>query len=331
MTEILAINSDNIQRAAQAIKVGELVAMPTETVYGLAADATNDEAVRRIYDAKGRPSFNPLIIHLNDLKQAQKWGGFNAQALMLAQAFWPGPLTLIVPKKENTGLSDLVTAGLETVAIRVPGHDVARALIEASHVPLAAPSANKSGSISPTTPAHVHEGLNGDVAYILAGGACDVGLESTIVDCSADAPVILRHGGVTVSQIADKLACNEVDLVTQNIDEDKPKSPGLLLKHYSPSIPVRLRALDVNADEALLAFGSTKFMSLKGGGRVDDLAEGQLLNLSEAGDLYEAASNLFSMMRILDKPYHRAIAVMDIPNTGIGVAINDRLKRASAS
>lgn len=328
MTEIITITDDNIAKAAAAIKCGELVAMPTETVYGLAADATNGKAVARIYEAKGRPQFNPLIIHVDDLNAAQKWGVFNDKALEIARSFWPAPLTIIVPKRDDSELSDLVTAGLESVAIRVPAHDAARALIKAADVPLAAPSANKSGRISPTTPAHVHEGFDGEISYILAGGACKVGLESTIVDCTGDAPCILRHGGITAEQIAAVLGVAEADLTPPPMDTDKPKSPGLLLKHYAPSIPVRLKAYSLRPDEALLAFGSTKFMSVEGG-VLADLPDTQRMNLSESGDLYEAASNLFAMMRALDRPEHSGIAVMDVPDIDIGAAINDRLKRAS--
>jgi len=333
MGEILSINDTNITRAGDALRGGGLVAMPTETVYGLAADATNGQAVARIYEAKGRPSFNPLIIHVSDLDDAQKWGQFNAAAIELARAFWPGPLTLVVPKTEGATLSDLVTAGLDSIAIRVPAHPAAQDLIKAAGVPLAAPSANKSGSISPTSPAHVHDSLGGAVDYILAGGSCAVGLESTIIDCTRDAPSLLRPGGITAEQIALTLDMDEsaLTLAASDTDDTAPKSPGLLLKHYAPSIPVRLKAYYVKQDEALLAFGSTKFMSVEGGGALTDLPDTQMQNLSEGGDLYEAAANLFAMMRALDNDAgHKRIAVMDVPDIGLGAAINDRLRRAAS-
>ena len=315
-------NDQSIKQAVAILNDGGLVAMPTETVYGLAADATNGRAVARIFEAKGRPAFNPLIIHVANLDEAQNWGEFNTAALDLAHSFWPGPMTLVVPKKPDINLSDLVTAGLESVAIRVPAHAVAQSLIAAAGVPLAAPSANKSGAVSSTSPAHVHDSLGDKVDMILAGGASKVGLESTIIDCTADTPQILRPGAVTAEQIADLLGIEPASLAMTDHNPDAPKSPGLLLKHYAPSIPMRLRAIDIKDDEALLAFGSTKFMNVS--------EDTQSLNLSESADLYEAAANLFAMMRALDRPPHKAIAVMDIPQTGLGAAINDRLRRAAS-
>lgn len=326
MVKILSPLPASIDEAAAVLAGGGLVAMPTETVYGLAADACNGVAVARVFEAKGRPSFNPLIVHVYDLAQAQGLAEFSARDLKLAQAFWPGALTLILPRKKDSGLSDLVTAGLESVAVRVPAHKTARALLKKCGFPLAAPSANASGEVSPTVPAHVVQSLGDKVDLILADGACEVGLESTVIDCSGDQPCILRSGVITAEDIAQVLG---EDVVYDTGDSAKPKSPGQLLKHYAPSIPVRLNAVDVAQGEALLAFGSIKFMGVRGRGAAKDLPEDSLRNLSEGGDLYEAAANLFAMLRALDSPANTGIAVMNVPDTGIGIAINDRLRRAA--
>ncbi len=315
-----------IEQAVALIRDGGLVAMPTETVYGLAADATNGRAVARIFEAKGRPSFNPLISHAADLEMAMKYGEFSDMARKIAAHFWPGPLTMIVPRKESSGISDLTTAGLKTIAIRVPSHKIAQDLIKAAGVPLAAPSANASGTISPTAPFHVIQSLGGKVDMVLAAGICAIGLESSVLDLTGDAPVMLRPGAVLPEDIA---AIIDAPVGTDYNPKDAPKSPGQLLRHYAPSIPLRLRAVDVMPGEALLAFGSLKFMALRGGGAASSLPEDSMRNLSEERDLNEAAANLFRMMRELDTQDHTGIAVMDIPETGLGVAINDRLKRAA--
>lgn len=326
MTRIHSLNEKSIINAVSILEQGGLVGMPTETVYGLAADATNGKAVAKIFEAKGRPQFNPLIVHVLDIDQAKQFGEFTEQDEALAEAFWPGPLTLILKQKPGNGLSDLVTAGLPTVAIRVPAHKGARALLEAAKMPLAAPSANVSGSLSPTSAVHVSESLGDKADLILADGVANVGLESTVVDCTGEEPYILRPGGITAEEIKDVLGH---DIQYCETTDDNIKSPGQLLKHYAPTIPVRLNAIDVEEGEALLSFGSTKFMGVKGRGAVSELPPEQHQNLSENADLYEAASNLFSMLRALDKPEYTAIAVMNIPDQGIGVAINDRLKRAA--
>ena len=300
--------------------------MPTETVYGLAADARNGAAVARVFEAKGRPSFNPLIVHVYDLAQAEEIAIFDARARSLAASFWPGALTLVLPLKRKNGLSDLVTAGLGTVAVRMPSHKSARALLKACGFPLAAPSANASGTISPTAPAHVVQSLGDRVDLILADGSCDVGLESTVVDCTGSDVCVLRPGLITAEEISRVLG---KAVVYDLGDKDAPKSPGQLLKHYAPGIPVRINAVDVAEGEALLAFGSIKFMGVRGVGAAADLPEERLRNLSESGDLYEAAANLFAMMRALDRPENTGIAVMNIPDDGVGVAINDRLRRAA--
>lgn len=329
MTRILALNEKSIAEAAAILKDGGLVGMPTETVYGLAANACDGVAVAKIFEAKGRPQFNPLIVHVNDIDEVRSFAELGTQDEIIAQKFWPGALTLILKRKEGCALSDLVSAGLPTVAVRIPSHKGARALIKACGFPIAAPSANKSGSLSPTTPAHVAQSLGDAVDLILADGACAVGLESTVVDCTGDRPYVLRPGGVTAEYLSEALG-EEVGYSLGGNGQDV-KSPGQLLKHYAPSIPVRLNAIDLEEGEALLSFGGIKFMGVKGGRAASNLPDDMMQHLSKEGDLYEAAANLFAMMRALDKPEHKAIAVMNIPDNGIGVAINDRLKRAANS
>ncbi len=301
--------------------------MPTETVYGLAADARNSRAVAKIFEAKSRPKFNPLIVHVNDIDTVLEIAHMSEQAIMLAHKFWPGALALILPRRSDSGLSDLVSAGLPSVAVRVPSHEAARALIKACGFPLAAPSANKSGSLSPTTPVHVAQSLGARVDMILAGGACSIGLESTVVDCTGDKPLILRSGGVTAKKLSKTLGYE----ISYDLGEDQGniKSPGQLLKHYAPSIPVRLNVIDLEEGEALLSFGSIKFMGVRNGVSAKDLPDNMVRHLSKEGDLCEAAANLFAMLRALDRPEHKAIAVMNIPEIDIGIAINDRLRRAA--
>lgn len=335
MTRILAVTDQNINEAAQeaaaVLRAGGLVGMPTETVYGLAANALDGRSVAKVYEAKGRPAFNPLIVHCADTAQARRYGVFCARAEAAAQRFWPGPLTLILPRRAEGGISELATAGLDTIALRVPAHPAARALIAACGFPLVAPSANPSGALSPTTPAHVAEGLGDKVDLVLAAGACRIGIESTVLDLSGDRPEILRPGAVTAEDLSVALGEEIRRHRPDPAQLDAPKSPGLLLRHYAPVTPVRLRAVDVAPGEALLAFGSLKFMGLRGGGFARDLPETHLKNLSESGDLHEAAANLFGMLQALDKARAVAIAVMDIPNQGLGEAINDRLQRAANS
>ncbi|HYD18156.1 MAG TPA: L-threonylcarbamoyladenylate synthase [Patescibacteria group bacterium] len=320
---------ENILRAANRLRAGELVAFPTETVYGLGADATNDSAVAKIFEAKGRPSFNPVIVHVNDKVEAEKIVTFDDRAALLASIFWPGPLTLILPRRADAGLSLLTSAGLPSQAVRAPVHPIARALIAALGRPIAAPSANASGTLSPTTPQHVANSLGDRAGLILAGGKAVVGLESTVLDLTGITPVMLRPGGVTRDEIEMQLGAKiaiEFEAVS-----DAPRSPGQLLNHYAPKTPLRLKAVDVAPGEALLAFGSIRFMGIRGGGAARDLPDGALLNLSETGDLTTAAANLFSMLHQLDGGGFNSIAVMDIPDVGLGVAINDRLKRATGA
>lgn len=324
---IKSANKDSIIEAGKLIREGEIVVLPTETVYGIGANAFDNEAVAKIFAAKNRPSFNPLIVHVASIKQASELVEISKEALSVMQEFWAGPLTIILPRKKNSGISDLVSAGLDTLAIRMPAHKVALELIKQAGVPIAAPSANSSGEPSATTPQHVRQSLGDNAPLILADGKCDVGLESTVLDMSGKIPVILRPGAITAEDLNPLLGKVEYDLGEHK--KEKVKSPGQLLKHYAPSIPVRLNAIDVKDGEALLGFGNLKFMGLENGGFAKNLPEHALRNLSEDGDLTEAASNLFKMLRDLDIPENKAIAVMNIPEKDIGVAINDRLKRAS--
>lgn len=318
----------SIAEAAELLRAGKLVAMPTETVYGLGANALDGIAVAKIFAAKGRPQFNPVIVHVPDADSADQFVTMNDAARRVAAQFWPGPLTMILPRRAQCAISELCSAGLPTLAIRVPAHKVAQELLRAAGVPVAAPSANASGTISPTTPMHVVESLGDRVDFVLAAGPCAVGLESTVLDLSGDLPVVLRPGAISAEDIAQILQRP----VGYDLGDHghQVKSPGQLLKHYAPSVPVRLNAVDVAPDEALLAFGSLKFMGVRGGGFAKDLPPERLRNLSDEGDLYQAAANLFRMMHDLDRAEHRAIAVMNIPDAGIGIAINDRLKRAAA-
>ncbi|MGC9954417.1 MAG: L-threonylcarbamoyladenylate synthase [Rhizomicrobium sp.] len=301
-----------ISAAAAMIREGRLVAFPTETVYGLGADATNGRAVAAIFVAKGRPHFNPLIVHVKDMEQAEEFAAFSTLAKELARAFWPGALTLVLPRRDDCRLSLLVSAGLDTVALRAPSHPVAARLIAEAGVPLAAPSANPSGRVSATRAAHVEEGFRGKVEMILDGGPTPLGIESTVISFEGGRPVLLRPGAVpreAIQKITGPLASPVLGAVT---------APGRLASHYAPRARLRLNALQPAPDEALLAFGP----NVPGARRV--------LNLSPSGDLSEAAANLFAMLRTLDAEGD-AIAVMPIPSSGLGEAINDRLTRAAAA
>ncbi|MCK0151445.1 L-threonylcarbamoyladenylate synthase [Marivita sp. S6314] len=307
--QILPDTDAGYTRAADLWRAGGLVAFPTETVYGLGADACNDHAVARIYEAKGRPSFNPLIVHFADLNAVKQHVTWTAEADGLAQAFWPGPLTLVLPKKPDSPISKLVTAGLETLAVRLPAHGPARALLKTFGGPVAAPSANRSGQISPTQPSHVVDGLTGRIDAVLDGGRCDVGVESTIVGL-ADRPVLLRPGGVTEEQLT---ACLGHPIAVRK-NAEAISAPGQLMSHYAPNAAVRLNATDWQDGELCLGFGAVECD----------------LNLSADGDLVEAASHLFEYLHQLDAKGGAVIAVSPIPHHGLGVAINDRLSRAAA-
>jgi L-threonylcarbamoyladenylate synthase len=302
-----------VLRGGEILRTGGLVVFPTETVYGLGADATNDRAVASIFEAKGRPQFNPLIIHVRNKEQAAELVRFSPLADRLAQAFWPGALTLVLSRKANSPASLLASAGLDTLAVRVPAHPVAIALLEAAGRPLAAPSANSSGRVSATTAAHAAEELGDKVQLYLDGGATPLGLESTVIGFDDDRPVLLRPGAVTREAI--ELLVGELSDPTSG----KVRSPGQLASHYAPNMPLRLNAKSAGPREALLAFGPQP-------------PRGALttLNLSPTSDLKIAAANLFAMLRKLDASGAEAIAVMPIPAKGLGEAINDRLKRAAA-
>ncbi len=306
------VTQDDLSEAASLLRCGKLVAFPTETVYGLGGNALMDDAVAAIYETKGRPSFNPLIVHVSSVADAMMYAEMAEKAQKLAQAFWPGPLTLVLPRRGDCTLSLLVSAGLDSVAMRVPAHDVALALLKETGVPLAAPSANRSGRISPTEAAHVRDELQGRVDMVVDGGACVVGVESTVVDMTEAVPVILRHGAITQAMLEATIGKVHVAAAGSAI-----RAPGMLEKHYAPDASLRLDATSIEADEALLAFGAPI-----AGARIVE-------NLSDTCDLKEAAANLFRMLRLLDTSGAKKIAVMPIPDEGLGVAINDRLKRAA--
>jgi L-threonylcarbamoyladenylate synthase len=307
---------DAVNEAAAALRDGRLVAFPTETVYGLGADATNGLAVASIFEAKGRPRFNPLIVHVAAIGAADRLAVLDDRARRLAAAFWPGPLTLVLPRRADCPVSELATVGLDTIAIRVPAHPVALALIEAAGVPVAAPSANRSGRVSATTAAHVAADLGAAVSVILDGGAAEHGLESTVLDASGGAIAVLRPGAVTGEAIAAAIG---VLPVRSEVHAARPSSPGRLESHYAPRAAVRLGVSAPVKGEALLAFGA----------KVPP-HDGPVLNLSASGDLRQAAAGLFAALRTLDATGASTIAVMPIPDTDLGVAINDRLRRAAA-
>ena len=308
----------SITKAAKLLQDGGLVAFPTETVYGLGGDATNDRAVAAIFEAKGRPQFNPLISHVLDASEAKKLVQWNDTADRLARRFWPGPLTLVLPRAKDSPISLLATAGLDSVAVRAPSHPVAQGLIRAAGIPIAAPSANRSGAVSPTRAEHVAESLGERVPLILDGGPCLVGLESTVLDLTTATATLLRPGGATREAIEATIGPVALSAAIPSGDAAR-RSPGQLDSHYAPARPVRLNAMSVGTDEGLLAFGPNP-------------PTGAMLtyNLSPSGDLGEAAANLFAHLRALDRPGIGRIAVMPIPQTGLGVAINDRLRRAAA-
>ena len=314
---VLEATQAAIAAAGRALRSGALVAFPTETVYGLGADATDGRAVAAIFAAKGRPRFNPLIVHVGEVAQAEQLGSLTDSARQLAAAFWPGPLTLVVAKERHSPIADLASAGLATVALRVPAHPIARALLRASDRPVAAPSANRSGHVSATTAAHVAADLGASVPIILDGGPTPIGLESTVVDATGPEACILRLGGLARESLERALGR---PLAFALGAPGRPASPGMLTRHYAPATRLRLEANEVRAGEALLAFGPA----------VPKHAAATI-NLSPSGDLVEAAAKLFSALRELDATGAQAIAVMPIPHLGLGEAINDRLQRAVRS
>jgi L-threonylcarbamoyladenylate synthase len=301
ITQICPYGSEAIAAAAELITAGAVVAVPTETVYGLAGDATNGEAVAAIYAAKGRPSFNPLIVHVPDLAAAEAIAVFDETARTLANAHWPGPLTLVLPLRSDSGIASLVTAGLSTIAIRVPAHPAMQALLKACGRPLAAPSANASGSISPTRAAHVESSLGGRIPMIIDACACTVGLESTIIAVGQDGTLRLLRPG-------------PIDLGLSLETGGSIEAPGQLASHYAPAKPLRLNAFTAEADEWLIGFGDVTGDA----------------TLSASGDLTEAAANLFDLLHHADATPRARIAVAPVPGEGLGLAINDRLSRAAA-
>jgi L-threonylcarbamoyladenylate synthase len=312
---IVAATKESIARAAEALARGEIVAFPTETVYGLGANALDSSGVAKVFAAKERPRFNPLIVHVPGLDEAESYAAVNDTARKLIRAFWPGPLSLVLPRKKDCAIADLVSAGLDTIALRAPSHPVARALLEAAKLPIAAPSANRSGRISPTIAAHVEAELGTLPAMILDGGPCSLGLESTVLGVDGDDVILLRLGALPREEIETVLGRK----LANPEPGGRATSPGQLATHYAPLTPLRLNARSAKKGEALLAFGPL----------APDFA-GPSINLSRRGDLVEAAANFFAALRSLDEAGVETIAVMPIPSHGLGEAINDRLKRASS-
>ena len=317
---IVAATPTSIARAAELLRDGELVGIPTETVYGLAADAGNAEAVAKIFTAKQRPRMNPLIVHIADLAAAREIATFSKASESLAAAFWPGPMTLVLPRRAGSTIPDITVAGLATVAVRIPSNAVAQHLLRSFAGPVAAPSANRSGHVSATAANHVADDLAAHCALILEAGPSDIGLESTVIDATGAEPVILRHGALARDRIAAVTGAEIAPPGTHGDNANKPKSPGQLLKHYAPKCGLRMDAATADQDEALLAFGPDA-----------PSTQGPSINLSPSGDLGEAAARLFAALRELDQPHVACIAVMPIPETGLGEAINDRLRRAAAA
>ncbi len=310
---ILDPKGDGVDIAVEALRSGKLVCIPTETVYGLAADATNDKAVASIFDAKERPAFNPLIIHVADESKAWDHAVSCEPARTLADKFWPGPLTLVLPRRKESNVSLLASAGLDTLALRVPAHPVAHRLLAAADFPIAAPSANRSGTISPTRVSHVAGNFADSIAGVVDGGPCQIGLESTVVGFDGDVPVLLRPGGIATEQLEAIVG------VLLSADPDsKVVAPGMMKRHYAPNSTLRLDATDVRPGEVMLGFGQ----------QMPPDAPRHSLNLSKTGDLDECAANFFAMLRELDDIGATGIAVMSIPETGLGKAVNDRLRRA---
>jgi L-threonylcarbamoyladenylate synthase len=312
----LSSTPDDIAAAARLLRDGALVAFPTETVYGLGGDATSEQAVAAIFAAKDRPRFNPLISHLATSGAAGDFAELDVRARRLAERFWPGPLTLVLRRRRDCAIALLASAGLDTVALRVPAHPAAQALLAAAGRPIAAPSANRSGRVSPTSAAHVRDELGERIAAIVDGGACGVGIESTVVDLSGERAALLRPGAIAIETLAE--AIGQIAPASA-ADSAAPRAPGMLASHYAPSLPLRLEASDALPGEVLLAFGS-----------VTPAADSRIIWLSRAGDLEEAAARLFAALREADRPGVAGIAVMPIPDAGLGAAINDRLRRAAA-
>jgi L-threonylcarbamoyladenylate synthase len=322
VTRLLKADDDAIAEAVRCLAAGGLVAFPTETVYGLGADATDGRAVAQLYQAKGRPAFNPLIAHVGDVAATRRLARFTAEAEQLAETFWPGPLTLVLAKADGRPVAELATAGLDSIAVRVPRHALAQNILRRFGKPVVAPSANRSGHVSPTAAAHVLADLSGRIDLIIDGGPTAVGVESTIIACLGE-PVLLRPGGVPREAIERALQRPLARAADKPATADNaPLAPGMLASHYAPRTRLRLGARAIEPGEAVLAFGATLPAGSDHAARV--------LNLSQRGDLIEAAANLFAQLRALDAAGAPAIAVMPVPQDGLGEAINDRLKRAAA-
>lgn len=317
MSRIEPATPGRLTRAAAVLRHGHLVALPTETVYGLAANARRRDAVSRIYAAKGRPHFNPLIVHVADLRAARRLARFDDRALALARRFWPGPLTMVLPRRAGCSVPRRVAAGRDTLALRVPSHPVALALLRRARCPLAAPSANRSGHVSPTTARHVAGERFRHLRAIIDGGPASIGLESTVIDLSGPVARLLRPGAITMSDMAPSIGA--IELAPAERGDQARASPGRLDSHYAPALPVRLNAARPNASEAFIGFG-----------RASAVDAAAFVNLSPRGDLAEAAARLYAALRALDRPGLSGIAVAPIPARGLGAAINDRLKRAAA-
>ena len=319
---LVAPTCTSISRASDILRSGGLVAFPTETVYGLGVDATCVTAIERLFKAKNRPACNPLIVHLATLDALSGIAQIDDRTALLAESLWPGPLTLVLKRSDACPVSSIACASLSTIAIRIPAHPVALALLKKVAKPIAAPSANISGTVSPTIPLHVVESLGNRVDLILTAGRCRIGIESTVVDLTEEIPMILRPGAITKEILNGLIGPIKTQFPsTSRVKDDIVlKSPGQMLRHYAPSIPLRLNVAHSPDDAAVIAFGPDTF--IRGGSK--------RLNLSVTGDLDEAAMNLYSMLRALDQPQHRMIDVMPIPEQGLGIAINDRLRRAAA-
>jgi L-threonylcarbamoyladenylate synthase len=309
---IIPANASSIKIASNILRENGIISFPTETVYGLGASALSSDAIAKIYAVKKRPRFNPLIVHVSSLKKAKQIGIFNAETQKLAEIFWPGPLTIVVPIRENSPISDLVTAGLSTIALRVPSNNIALDLLNYCDIPLAAPSANLSGTVSPTTAKHVFDDFHDSVDIILDGGRCEYGIESTIILSSKDGFKLLRAGYIT-----EDIIKKELGIIVQKYESSAIIAPGQLEKHYAPKAKLRLNASTLLKDEEFIGFGKVP----------DGISS--TINLSINGDLVEAATNLFSILRSIDDLKLNNVAVAKIPNIGIGIAINDRLQRAA--
>lgn len=308
---IFSPSQENIETAISHLKMGNLIGLPTETVYGLAGDARNAQTVAKIFALKGRPNFNPLISHVCDIEMAKKYGEFSPIAEQLAKHFWPGAFTMVVPRLAYSEICDLTCAGLETIALRCPKHEVAHEIIKGFGAPIAAPSANISGHVSPTSAKHVESEFGDNLPVIIDGGECQIGLESTVVAVFENEVTLLRYGAITIEEIESVI--NTKVQIANLKDENSPKSPGMLLKHYSPNAPLFLNCDNAQDNEVLIGFGSMDCQ----------------LNLSKTGNLQEAAANLYKMIRQADAQKPHAIKIAPIPNNGIGAAINDRLTRAA--